>query len=140
MSAETHSSAGAAPAPTTPPRGSARKARPPHPGTNRGRAGGAEASSADDGAAHRSGIERTTDLSDQVLEQVKLGQQAALEAVRGFMESVDRPVASGEEAPSRPYQVIDSALNMSQQLIRSEYDVLREIVRATGRALGDRRS
>ena len=49
-------------------------------------------------AAGKGRIERTTELSAQALEQVTVSQQSALEAVRGFKESVDRARA----VPGRP--------------------------------------
>ncbi len=63
-----------------------------------------------DAAAEQTRVERTTELSEQVLEQVKGSQEKAIEAVRKFMESVDEALPPHGENPSRRQEVIDSAL------------------------------
>lgn len=80
-------------------------------------------------------IERTTELSARVLEQVTVSQQSALDAVRGFMESVDRALPFNGDGPSRRQVVIDSALSMSQHLVKAQYDFACEVMRGAGKAL-----
>jgi len=87
-------------------------------------------------AAGKSRLERTTGFSAQVLEQTAVSQQSALEAVRGFMESVDRALAPNGDGPSRRHIVIDSALSMSQQLVKAQYEFLCKVVHGTGKLLG----
>lgn len=79
-------------------------------------------------------IEKTTELSEQVLEQVKESQQAAIEAVRGFMDSVDEALPDHGDTPSKRQEIIDSALQMSQKLVKTEYDFLSSIVHNAGEA------
>jgi hypothetical protein len=79
-------------------------------------------------------VERTAEFSEQVLEQVKESQESALEAVRGFMESVDEALPG--ESPSRRQDVVDSALRMSEKLVRTQYDFLTNVVRGASEALG----
>jgi hypothetical protein len=79
-------------------------------------------------------VERTAELSEQVLEQIKESQESALEAVRGFMESVDEALPG--ESPSRRQDVVDSALRMSEKLVRTQYDFLTNVVRGASEALG----
>lgn len=83
-------------------------------------------------------VERTTELSERVLEQVKESQESAIEAVRGFMESVDEALPPRNEGPnpSRRQEVIDSALEMSERLVKTQYDFLSNVVRSAGEALG----
>jgi hypothetical protein len=81
-------------------------------------------------------VERTTELSERVLAQVKESQESAIEAVRGFMESVDDALPPHGENPSRRQQVIDSALEMSEKLVKTQYDFLTNVVRGAGEALG----
>lgn len=90
-------------------------------------------------APDRSAVERTTELSEQVLEQVKSSQQNAIEAVRKFMESVD-DVLPHDENPSKRQEVIDSALEMSERLVQTQYDFLTNVVNSAGEALGGSRS
>jgi hypothetical protein len=93
----------------------------------------AEAAGSDRGT-----VERTTELSEQVLEQIKGSQESAIEAVRRFMESVDDalPPHSEGESHSRRQEVIDSALEMSEKLVKTQYDFLTNVVRSAGEALG----
>jgi hypothetical protein len=87
-------------------------------------------------AAGGNAVERTAELSEQVLEQVKGSQEKAIEAVRRFMESVDEALPPHGENPSRRQEVIDSALEMSERLVRTQYDFLTNVVRSAGEALG----
>lgn len=85
--------------------------------------------------AQQSPVDKTAELSERVLEQVKLGQQNAIEAVRHFMESVDEALPHGA-SPSRRQDVIDSALEMSEKLVQTQYDFLRNVVHSAGDTLG----
>jgi hypothetical protein len=87
-------------------------------------------------ATGRDTVERTTELSEQVLEQVKGSQKKAIEAVRKFMESVDEALPPHGENPSRRQEVIDSALEMSERLVQTQYDFLTDVVHSAGEALG----
>lgn len=80
-------------------------------------------------------IEKGTELSEQVLEQVKESQRSAIEAVRGFMESVDKALPDHGAEPSKRQEVIDSALQMSQKLVKTEYDFLTSVVHSAGEAV-----
>ncbi len=80
-------------------------------------------------------IERTAELSEQVLEQVKESQQTAIEAVRGFMKSVDEALPDHDETASKRQEIVDSALQMSQKLVKTEYDFLSSVVHSAGEAL-----
>lgn len=82
-------------------------------------------------------IEKGAELSEQVLEQVKESQRSAIEAVRGFMESVDKALPDHGAEPSKRQEIIDSALQMSQKLVRTEYDFLTSVVHSAGAALTD---
>jgi hypothetical protein len=96
------------------------------------------AATKDKGAAapDHGAVERTTELSEQVLEQVKGSQQKAIEAVRRFMESVDEALPPHGEDHSRRQDVIDSALEMSEKLVQTQYDFLTNVVQSAGEALG----
>ncbi|HEX6456644.1 MAG TPA: hypothetical protein VF009_09025 [Solirubrobacterales bacterium] len=80
-------------------------------------------------------IEKGTELSEQVLEQVKESQRSAIEAVRGFMESVDKALPDHGAEPSKRQEIVDSALQMSQKLVKTEYDFLTSVVHSAGEAL-----
>src|SRR5512135_2892011 len=72
--------------------------------------------------------DKPTELSEQVLDAVKEGQQAAIEAVRKFVSTVDQALPRVGEAPSHRQQVIDSGLEMADRLVEAQYDFLRNIV------------
>lgn len=84
----------------------------------------------------RGTVERTAELSERVLEQVKESQESAIEAVRRFMESVDDALPPHGEERTRRQEVIDSALEMSEKLVKTQYDFLTNVVRSAGEALG----
>jgi hypothetical protein len=90
----------------------------------------------DAAASDRSAVERTAELSEQVLDQVKESQEGALDAVRRFMESVDEALPPHGEDRSRRQDVIDSALEMSQKLVKTQYDFLTSVVHSASEALG----
>ena len=76
-------------------------------------------------------MDRTAKFSEQVLEQVETGQRSAIDAVRRFVGSVDKALPIAGDTPSKPHEVIDSALEMSDRLVKTQYDFLRGVVRAT---------
>ncbi len=79
----------------------------------------------------KSALARTSEFAEQVLQQVETGQRSAIDVVRKFLGSVDEalPLASG--SPSKPHEVVDSALEMSDRLVQTQYDFLRGVVKAT---------
>jgi vacuolar-type H+-ATPase subunit H len=80
-------------------------------------------------------VEKSTELSEDVLEEVKKGQQAAIEAVRKFTETVDKTLAKGEDR-SQAEEIVDSALEMADRLVETQYNFLRKVVRSSGESLG----
>ena len=79
-------------------------------------------------------VDKTTELSEDVLDSVKTGQQHALAAVHTFVDSVETTL-TGQD-PSKRQEVIDSALEMADRLVTTEYDFLRSIVHSAGKSLG----
>lgn len=79
--------------------------------------------------------DRPTELSEELLEEVKAGQQAAIEAVRKFVDAVDKTLEEGED-PSKREEIVDSALDMADRLVETQYDFLRKVVRSAGKSLG----
>jgi hypothetical protein len=80
-------------------------------------------------------IERTTDLSDDVLHSVEAGQRAAIEAVRKFVDTVDQALPPGGAEPSKRQDVVDAALEMADRLVHTQYDFLRKVVSSAGQSL-----
>ena len=55
-------------------------------------------------------VDRTTELSDDVLKSLESGQRAAIEAVRKFVDVVDEALPVIGEQPSRREHIIDAAM------------------------------
>ncbi len=82
-----------------------------------------------------SAIDRTTKLSDEVLESVEKGQRAAIEAVEKFIDTVDKALSPHGEAPSRRQEILDSAMEMADRLVHTQYDFLRKVIDSAGKSL-----
>jgi hypothetical protein len=80
--------------------------------------------------------DKPTEMSEQVLEAVKKGQQGALDAVRTFVDTVDQALPLHGEGPSKRQEVIDSAISMADRLVQTQYDFLSSIIRSAGNSLG----
>jgi hypothetical protein len=79
--------------------------------------------------------DRTTVLSKEVLESMESGQREAIDAVRKFMDSVDKALPLHGEGPSRRQEVVDSALGLADRLVHTQYDFLRKVVKSAGESL-----
>ena len=80
-------------------------------------------------------VERTTELSGDVLQELEDGARAAIDAVRKFVETVDQTLPPRGEGPSRREEITDSALEMAQRLVHTQYDFLRKVVDSAGKTL-----
>ncbi len=83
-----------------------------------------------------SAVDRTTELSDDVLKSLESGQRAAIEAVGQFVDTVDSKLPSlGKQDPSRRQELIDAALEMADRLVQTQYEFIRKVVDSAGEAL-----
>ena len=80
-------------------------------------------------------VDRTTELSEELLRSVEDGQRAAIEAVHRFVDSVDRALPQGGESPSRRQELVDSALEMAVRLVHTQYEFIRKVVDSAGKSL-----
>ena len=80
-------------------------------------------------------VDRTTELSDEVLKSLESGQRAAIEAVRKFVDTVDDTLPAIGEHPSRREEIIDAAMEMADRLVHTQYDFLRKVVHGAGKTL-----
>ena len=87
------------------------------------------------GKQEASAVGRTTVLSDEVLESLESGQRAAIEAVRKFVDTVDEKLPALGERPSRRQEIVDSAMEMADRLVHTQYEFLRNVVQSAGKAL-----
>jgi len=93
-------------------------------------------------AAHRrtprTPVNRTAELSEEVLSEVEAGQRAAIDAVKTFVDTVDQKLLPHDEVPSRRQDVVDAAMEMADRLVQTQYEFLRKVVRSAGKSLGRR--
>lgn len=79
--------------------------------------------------------DRPVELSEEVLEELREGQEAAIQAVRNFAKSVDKTL-EGHESPSEAEEIVDSALKMADKLVETQYSFLKKVVESAGKSLG----
>jgi hypothetical protein len=80
-------------------------------------------------------VERTTELSDELLQSLEDGARTAIDAVRKFVDTVDQALPPHGEGPSRREEITDSAMEMAQRLVHTQYDFLRKVVDSAGKSL-----
>ncbi len=74
-------------------------------------------------------------FSDEVLKSLESGQRAAIDAVRKFVDTVDEKLpALGDRSPRRQ-EIVDSAMEMADRLVHTQYEFLRNVVQSAGKAL-----
>jgi hypothetical protein len=75
-------------------------------------------------------VNTTAKLSEEVLETVEKSQRVAIEAVRKFIDIVDQalPALPHGEGPSRRQEIVDSALEMADRLVHTQYDFIRKVI------------
>jgi hypothetical protein len=83
----------------------------------------------------RIAVERSEELSEDVLKSLDDGARSAIDAVRKFAETVDRVLPPRGEGPSRREEITDSALELAQRLIHTQADFLHKVVDTAGKSL-----
>ena len=82
-------------------------------------------------------VDKTKELSDEVLDSLEKGQRAAIEAVRKFVDTVDHtlPALPHGEGPSKRQEIVDSALEMADRLVHAQYDFIHKVIDSAGKSL-----
>ncbi len=82
-------------------------------------------------------VKATSELSEELLNSVEDGQRAAIEAVHKFVDAVDHtlPALPHGGDVSRRQEIIDSALEMADRLVHTQYDFIRKVVDSAGKAV-----
>ncbi len=77
-------------------------------------------------------VDRSSELSDDVLKSLESGSRAAIEAVRKFVDVVDEalPALPHGERPSRRREIVDAAMDMADRLVKTQYEFLRNVVQS----------
>jgi hypothetical protein len=84
-------------------------------------------------------VDRTTELSDEVLESIEVGQRAAIGALGRFLVTVEDALPREVQGTSEVAKTItESGLEMADQLVHTQYDFLRKVVHSTGKSLSSR--
>jgi len=81
-----------------------------------------------------SAVERATELSEDVIEALEDSGRAAIEAVKGFLTTVQEALPQVEGARKVEKQITDSALEMAEQLVHTQSEFLRKVVSSTGKS------
>jgi hypothetical protein len=81
-----------------------------------------------------SAVDKTKELSEEVLDSLEKGQRAAIEAVRKFVDTVDHalPALPHGEGPSKRQEIVDSALEMADRLVHTQYDFIHKVIDSAG--------
>ena len=82
-------------------------------------------------------VDKSKELSEEVLDSLEKGQRAAIEAVRKFIDTVDHalPALPHGEGPTRRQEIVDSALEMADRLVHAQYDFIHKVIDSAGKAL-----
>lgn len=73
---------------------------------------------------------RWAELSEDVLESIEAGRNRGIEAVRTFIDEVNPAV----EEELRRKTVIDAALKLTEELVTTQIEFIRSVVRSAGAA------
>jgi len=77
---------------------------------------------------------RVETLSDEVLDSIQAGQRTAMDAVRKFVDTLDEVTPNIVDESARK-KVLDAALDMVDQLVRTQLEFLRKVIGSAGEAL-----
>ena len=84
-------------------------------------------------------VERTTELSDEVLESLEEGQRAAIEAAGRFLVTVEDALPQEVEGTSEvAKKITESGLEMADRLVHTQYDFLRKVIDSIAKSLSSR--
>ena len=90
-------------------------------------------------AAVASVVDRTTELSDEVLKSAEEGQRAAIETVGRFLITVEEALPQEVQGTSEvAKRITGSGLEMADRLVHTQYDFLRKVIGSTGKSLSSR--
>ncbi|HEY4896757.1 MAG TPA: hypothetical protein VII01_11770 [Solirubrobacteraceae bacterium] len=78
---------------------------------------------------------RTTELSDDVLKSLDDGARSAIESVRKFVETVDEALPPHGDGPSKREEITDSALQMAERLVHTQYEFLHKVIDSAGKSV-----
>ncbi len=84
-------------------------------------------------------VDRTSELSDEMLKSLEAGERAAIEAVGRFLvtieEALPQEVACTSDVAKK---ITESGLEMADRLVHTEYDFLRNVIASSAKSLSSR--
>jgi len=85
----------------------------------------------------RTAVRPTAEFSEDVVKSVEAGQRAAIDAVRTFVDTVERtlPALPHGDGPTRRKEIVDSAMEMADRLVQTQYEFIRKVIDSAARAL-----
>jgi hypothetical protein len=84
-------------------------------------------------------VQRSTELSDEVLESLEAGQQAAIDAAGRFVVTVEEALPHEVQGTSEvAKRITESGLETADRLSQTSYDVLRKVIGSTAKSLRSR--
>ncbi|MGA2927820.1 MAG: hypothetical protein ABSG43_17855 [Solirubrobacteraceae bacterium] len=81
-----------------------------------------------------SAAERAAELSEDVIQALEDSGRTAIEAVKGFLVTVQEALPQVEGARKVEKQITDSALEMADQLVHTQAEFLRKVVSSAGKS------
>ena len=87
-------------------------------------------------AEPRGAVERTTELSDDLIQALDDSARAAIDALGRFVVTLEEALPQEVKGTSEvTKKVTDSALEMAQQLIHTQSEFLRKVIDSAGTSL-----
>jgi hypothetical protein len=84
-------------------------------------------------------VERSTELSDEVLESVEAGQRAAIEVAGRFLVTVEEALPEEVRGACEVAKgITESGLEMADRLVQTQYDFVRKVIESIGKSLSSR--
>jgi len=84
-------------------------------------------------------VERTTELSGEVLKSVEEGERAAIEASGRFVVTVEEAVQQEVEGTFEvAKKITESGFETADQLVHTQYDFLRKVIDSTAESVSGR--
>lgn len=74
-------------------------------------------------------------MSEEVLDSVEKGQRDAIDAVRRFVDTVDKVLPAHGEGLTRHQEIVDSAMEIADRLVHTQYDLIRRVIDRAGKSL-----
>ena len=84
-------------------------------------------------------VQRSTELSDEVLESLEAGQRAAIDAAGRFVVTVEEALPHEVQGTSEVAKAItESGLETADRLVHTWYGLLRKVIGSTAKSLSSR--